>query len=261
MKPKNSNTTTNTKKSSKKSNTSTPAVAAPVTPVATSTAASASAPTPISSADVAQCQALLNQIDGILGPVTALSADDIRRSLKLRKGGAQVVTDLVALCNHHGVTAVGPVTTDSMSAQKARADTLAQIGVQYDAVGKKLSDATFSADSSTWQQATALYTVLQRLALMDPTLAQGIQPVQAFFQTKTTKGNKRATKDSKLLTAAQKRVAKYASSSSSETAAAPPAAAPPAAMSAGSSADASNGTSGSAPVAATLAPASGVAHS
>jgi hypothetical protein len=254
------NTNTTTKKSSKKSNTSTPAGAAPVTPAASTSAAPAPAPTPISAADAAQCQALLSQIDGVLGPVTSLSADDIRRSLKLKKGGAQVVTQLVALCNQHGVTAVGPVTTDTMSAQKARADTLNQIGVQYAAVGKKLSDATFSAESTTWQYATALYTVLQRLSLMDPTLAQGLQPVQAFFQTKKTKGKKRTKEDNQKLVAVQKLSANH-EASSSEAAAAPPAAAPPAAASAGSSAGASNGTSGSAPVAAPPAPANGIAHS
>jgi hypothetical protein len=182
--------------SSSKNSSNTPSAnanAASITPVATAAAAAAPAslPTPITSADAAQCQALLAQVGGILGPVTELSADDIRRRLKLRKGGAQVVAQLVDLCNQHGVTAVGPLTPDSLSAQKARAETLNTIGVTFAAVGKKLGDATFRAESDTWQQATVLYTVLQRLSVIDPTLAQGIQPVQAFFQTKKTKGKGR----------------------------------------------------------------------
>jgi hypothetical protein len=164
---------------------------APSAPVATPPPAAAPAPTPITSAEAAQCQTLLGQISGILGPVTPLSTDEIRRSLKLRKGGAQVVPQLVDLCKQHGVTSVGAVTPDTLSAQKARADTLNTISVNFAAVGKTLGDATFSAESTTWQQATTLYTVLQRLAVDNPTLAQGIQPVQAFFQTVRTKGNQR----------------------------------------------------------------------
>jgi hypothetical protein len=197
----------------------------------------------------------LGQLGGVLGPVTELSADDIRRSLKLRKGGAQVVPQLVDLCKQHGVTSVGPVTPDTLSAQKARADTLNSIGVNFAAVGKKLSDATFSAESDTWQQATALYTVLQRLALINPTLAQGIQPVQAFFQTKKTKGKERAVKVTRKATKAEKTAEKYEPSSSGT------AASPPAAGSTGSSAVASNATNVPAPAAVTPAATNGAAHS
>jgi hypothetical protein len=252
-------TAKNSKKSSKKSASSTSAVSTPVTPAVTTSATSATAPPSISSADAAQCQALLTQLGDILGPVTELSTDDVRRSLKLRKGGSQVVTDLVALCQHHGITGVGPVTVASMTEQKARADTLGQIGVTFAAVQKKLNDATFSAESGTWQQATALYTVLQRLAVLNPTLAEGMAPVEAFFQTKKTKGTRRATaKDQKLASAEKLVAANQGSTSSASTAAAPPAAGT---TSAGSTAAASNGTSVSAPVAATPVTASGVAHS
>jgi hypothetical protein len=228
------------KKSSKKSTASSAPAAAPVA------SASGSTPVPISESQVAQCQTYLNGIDTVLGPVTQLSADDIRRSLKLRKGGAQVVTQLIALCNHHQVTAVGPATVASMSAEKARADALNQIEVQYAAVGKKLRDAKFSAESNTWQQATALYTVLQRLAVMDPTLDAGLEPVQAFFQTKTTKSGQRAATAERKLTKAQKAASKYATSSTEP-------AAPPGATNGGTGAPAgtANGTSVSAPVAAT----------
>jgi hypothetical protein len=213
----------------------------------TSATAPGSTPTPITASHVAQCQSLLDGIDGILGPVTQLSADDIRRSLKLRKGGAQVVTQLAALCNHHQVTSVGPVTVNSMIAEKTQADTLNEIGVQFAAVAKKLSDATFSAESSTWQQATALYTVLQRLALMDPTLAAGLQPVQAFFQTSRTRnGGQRVAQDIRTLKKAQKLASKYQASSTES--AAPPAASSNIPL---ASASASNEASVSAPVAAT----------
>jgi hypothetical protein len=225
-------------------------------PAATPPPVTASAPLPITSSEAAQCQTLLGQISGILGPVTPLSTDEIRRSLKLRKGGAQVVPQLVDLCKQHGVTSVGAVTPDTLSAQKARADTLNTIGVNFAAVGKALGDATFSAESSTWRQATTLYTVLQRLAVDNPTLAQGIQPVQAFFQTVRTKGTKREVEVKRKLTKAQKVAAKYEQPSGS--AAAGPL---PASGSTAPSAGAPNPTSAPAPAAVTPVATNGVAHS
>jgi len=229
-------------------------------PAATPPPATASAPLPINSTEAAQCQTLLGQISGILGPVTPLSTDEIRRSLKLRKGGAQVVPQLVDLCKQHGVTSVGAVTPDTLSAQKARADTLNTISVNFAAVGKALGDATFSAESSTWQQATTLYTVLQRLAVDNPTLAQGIQPVQAFFQTVRTKGTKREAEVKRKLTKAQKVAAKYEQPSGS-AAAGPPPTTGSTGPSPATTASAPTTTSAPAPVAATPAAPNGVAHS
>jgi hypothetical protein len=160
----------------------------PAAPVSTTSVAA-----PIPSEVVAQCIALLEQVATLIGPVTPLSADAIHRSLKRRKGAAQVVTDLVALCRQHGVTSVGPISVEQMSSSMSRATALETVGVQLAATHKMLDDAAFSAWSNTWQHATALYTILQRLALVDPTLALGLKPVQAFFQTKRTKGARVAT--------------------------------------------------------------------
>jgi hypothetical protein len=212
---------------------------------------------------VTQCISLLDQVGGLLGPVPPLSADGIRRSLKLRKGGAQVITQLLALCTQHKVTTVGPVTVQAMTQQLDRANALNQIGVQLDAVQKKLTDAAFSAESVSWQYATALYTVLVRLALMDPTLAAGLQPVQAFFQTKTTKGTKRAKTSIKKAQDATKQAAKYAPPASESTA---PAAASNGSSTTGASsasngaAQAASGNSGGA-TSATAAPVTnGASH-
>jgi hypothetical protein len=200
---------------------------------------------------VAQCNALLDQVAGLLGPAESLGASDIRRSLKLRKGGAQVITQVLDLCTHNGISAVGPVTVQGMSDQLARATALNQIGVQMTAIQKQLSDAAFTAESTAWQYATALYTTLQRLALMDPTLAAGLQPVQAFFQTKKTKGTMRATAAVAKLRAVTKTAAKYAAPKSETPA--PVAAVNGTSTSAGA---ASSGTNGAAAVtsAAPVAP-------
>jgi hypothetical protein len=254
---KNANATSSTKPSTKsnakrtsKKSASPVAPVVTVTPVASTTAAAVSPPS-LTPAEVSRSQSLLTDLSSLLGPVTPLTPDDIRQSVKLRKGGAQVITQLIALCNHHGVTSVGPATVESMTAEMARAELLNTIGVHFAAVGKQLSDATFSSESSAWEQATALYTILQRLSLMDPTLAQGLAPLQAFFQTVRTKGTKRAKADALKVKAAAK-LGTTRELPATATATTTATAAPPAA---------SRGTTVSAPAAAVVVPTNGIAHS
>ena len=253
---------TSAKTSSKSSPT------APVTPPAvTSSSSAATSPksvvAPISAGVVAQCNSLLGQVGALIGPVEQLSAADIRRMLKLRKGGVQVITQVLDLCNQHGITSVGTVTVQNMSAQLARATARNQIGVQMSAVPKALTDASFSAESDSWQCATALYTTLRRLAIVNPTLAAGLQPVQAFFKTKKTVGKVRATKAKARVSAASKTEEKYASLT--ETAAPPAAVAPGAGASSTSSTSstsaAPSGSSGAAPTASVVPASNGATHS
>ena len=213
------------------------------------------AATPISPATIAQCLALIGQIEALIGPVKPLRAVDIRHALKLRKGGAQVIGQVIDLCNHHGISTVGPVTVQGLSAQAARADALNQIGVPLGAVQKKLADATFSAESGSWQSATALYTTLQRLSLVDPTILAGLQPVEDFFKTKKNVGMKRANQATSKANSADTRAAKYARHS-------PETPAPPAANgNAAPAAATPSGTTAPAPAApvATVAPVTSAA--
>lgn len=208
---------------------------APVSTTASAPASPTPVVTPLSAGVVQQCVSLLSQADSLLGPVTALSTSQIRQTLKIRKGGLQTVTDILNLCNQHGITGVGKVQVSTMSAQLAQAKALGQIEVQLGVLKKHLSDATLNAESATWQNATALYTVLQRLAVVDPTIATGLAPVQQFFQNVRTKGKVRANKKAAKVKAAEKTVAENASAStpsataSTETSSAPPAAPAPAA--------------------------------
>jgi hypothetical protein len=253
----NTKSNANVRKSTKKS---APAQAPVATPPSPAAAPSPAVP-PIDSTAIAQCNSLLDQVSILIGPVTELSASDIKQSLKLRKGGAQVVTALSALCQHHGVTAVGPVTVAGMTAEMERANALNEIGVKFSAVQKELTDAAFSAESTCWQYATALYTVLQRLAVMDATLAAGLAPVQAFFQTKKTKGTRRDAAVAKKVKAAAKAVAKHPSPTAETQSPPAPVNPAPAATAATSGTNGVNLTNGPAPVASPAPAANGVAHS
>jgi hypothetical protein len=175
-----------------------PTETAPTT-ATTSTAAkdatSATSATVITSMNdpaVKESISLLDQIAAHVGETPALNADQIRRATKMRKGGAGIVPQLLALCAQQGVTQIGPLTTKEMSEQLARGDALVQVGKHTGVVQKQVKEAGMNAHGRTWQIATTMYKTLQRMAVDDPELALGLQPVQEFFRTKKTKGKERA---------------------------------------------------------------------
>jgi hypothetical protein len=162
--------------------------------------------TTMSDAAVTECSALLDQVLALVGDQASLNADQIRRSTKMRKGGAEVIPMIVALCQQHGITQVGSLTIAEMSSELSRGDALAQVGVQSGLVQKKVKDGAMAARGRSWQIATTLYTTLKRMAADDAQLALGLAAIASFFQTKRTKGKVRQNKK----VSAQKKLAKQA---------------------------------------------------
>jgi hypothetical protein len=143
---------------------------------------------------VQECNTLLDQVIAMVGTQPALSADQVRRATKMKKGGAEVIPKILALCQQHGVTKIGTLTTQEMSEQLQRGDALLQVGVRSALVQKKVKESAMSAHGRTWQIGTTMYKTLQRMAKDDPEIALGLQPVESFFQTQRTKGKVRANK-------------------------------------------------------------------
>jgi len=150
---------------------------------------------------VQQCASLLDQVVSMLGSAEPLNADQIRRATKMRKGGAEVIPQILALCEQHGVMKIGSLTAQEMSDQLKRGDALAQVGLRTSVVQKKVKDSTMGAHGRSWQIGMTMYKTLQRMAVDDPELALGLEPIESFFQTKKTKGKVRENKKAR---AAQK---------------------------------------------------------
>jgi hypothetical protein len=140
---------------------------------------------------VKQCIALLDQVLALLGGGGPLSTLEIQHGTKMRKGGAEVIPKILALCHQHGVTNIGSLTIREMSDELDRGNALNQVGLKLALVQKKAKDQAFEAYGRTWQIGMTMYTTLQRLAVDDPELAVGLEPVVSFFQTKKTKGTVR----------------------------------------------------------------------
>ena len=185
------------------------ALAAPA-PAVKSAPAAAPAPsvvTTMTDPAVQECTSLLDQVIAKLGVHQALDTSGIRRATKMRKGGAEVIPKILALCLQHQVTQIGTLTTQEMSDELKRGDALEQVGLRGALVQKKVRDSAMGAHGRSWQIAMTMYRTLQRMALNDPELALGLADVESFFQTKRTKGkvraNKRASAASKAAKAAE----------------------------------------------------------
>jgi hypothetical protein len=233
-------------------------------PVAATPAVAASAPTTVTTmADpaVQECSALLDQVVAKLGAQPALSTDQIRRATKMRKGGAEVIPKILALCQQHGITQIGTLTAQEMSDELQRGDALVQVGLKSGAAQKKVKDAAMSAHGRSWQIGTTMYKTLQRMAVDDPVLALGLQPVEEFFQTKRTKGKVR---ENKKASDAKKLAKEQAAGTAPAPVATEPVAAAPVAVAAapagnGGAVAGSNGVNGAA-AAASATPVNGAGH-
>lgn len=214
------------------SSTEVTGVVTPAAPtVAQAPVPAAPAPTVVTTmadAAVQECNTLLNQVLTKVGSQEPLNVDQIRRSTKMRKGGAEVIPKILALCQEHGVTQVGPLTVQEMSDEQKRGDALLQVGLRSALVQKKVKDSALGAHGRSWQIATTMYTLLQRLAVNDPELALGLKPIEDFFQTKTTKGRVRENKKASKAKKAAKGAAVEASAAEGATAATAVEAPPPA---------------------------------
>ncbi len=109
-------------------------------------------------------------------PLTPLQRS---RTMKPRAGGSDAVRTLGALAVKHGVDALVDVPT--MLANSNAADRIRPFAAPIANLHRLVGDLVLSADGASWKTATAIYTILQRLAVDDGTIAQDLAPFAASF--------------------------------------------------------------------------------
>jgi hypothetical protein len=194
-------------------------VAAPAVKSAPAAAPAPSVVTTMTDPAVQECTSLLDQVIAKLGAQQALDTSGIRRATKMRKGGAEVIPKILALCLQHKVTQIGTLTTQEMSDELERGNALEQVGLRGALVQKKVKDSAMGAHGRSWQIGMTMYRTLQRMALNDPELALGLADVESFFQTKRTKGKVRANKRASAASKAAKAAASAATTGAEPAAA------------------------------------------
>ena len=134
---------------------------------------------------------VLDELNALVGTVTkwlgnppALTAADMRRSNKLRKGGETVIPTVAALADQFGLTStVHP--TDAMLAKAKMAQSLIPLHRKLVALTKQVGDTMFQANSESWESATVHYATLSRMARADGDVAKTLAPVKKFFASKS----------------------------------------------------------------------------
>jgi len=154
----------------------------------------------LSDAVVTECVGALDQVAAMLGDGEPLDSVQIRHSTKMPKGGAGIIPQLLALCQQHGVTTIGPLTTTEMSQTFDRGNAINQVGSHVDVVRKKVGDLALGSHGRTWQIATTMYGTLRRMAADDPNLALGLEPIKGYFK----KPRKAKTAEQQAVAAAKK---------------------------------------------------------
>ena len=134
---------------------------------------------------VAQSKSKLDEVEAKLGTeAPQLTADDKRRTAKLRKGADRIVAHLGVVLTSAGIDAAG-LSVDQMLSDLERAQTLEELQRRIDSLSKRVSDEVFAARASSWTTAMAGYAVLQRLAKKNGDVATQIEPVVTFFAYRT----------------------------------------------------------------------------
>jgi hypothetical protein len=109
-------------------------------------------------------------------PLTPLQRS---RTARARPGSSAMVRTLGALAVKHGLDALVDVPT--MLANSDAADRIRPIAAPITSLHRLVGDLVLSADGAAWKSATAIYTILQRLAVDDGTIAQDLAPIAAEF--------------------------------------------------------------------------------
>jgi hypothetical protein len=119
---------------------------------------------------------LVKVVGGGQKPLTPLQRS---RTTQTRAGASATVRTLGALAVKHGVDTLVDVPT--MLANSEAADRIRPLAAPIANLLRLVGDLVLSADGAAWKSATAIYTILQRLAVDDGTMAQDLAPIAASF--------------------------------------------------------------------------------
>jgi hypothetical protein len=112
----------------------------------------------------------------------AMTAEDRRRTVKVRKGGEKYIPKLARAAVASGVTPSG-YSIDEMTASAALVQKLEPLEETLTTLLKLVQDARVRASGATWDTATLVYSMLKPVAARDGKVATAILPVKAFFAT------------------------------------------------------------------------------
>ena len=119
-----------------------------------------------------------------------LTPTERKRMLKLRTGGVDTTRTLATLATRYKVDST--VDVPAMLQNVAQLEELAPLLDSATNLMQIVHDQVLVAAGDSWKSATTIYTMLQRMALDDPRLADELAPVAAMFANKKAPSHGRA---------------------------------------------------------------------
>jgi hypothetical protein len=153
--------------------------------------------------DVTEALKLLDQAIAALAlpPPQALTAKQRKAATRSRKGMERVVPTLANLSTEHGVS-VPKQPTSTMTSQLALVTQLESVQQKLTSGLTLVGNTIDAARSGSWNTATTLYGMLQKVAHRDPQLGSQLAPVKEFFAYRTPGAKKAHPKRKKKGTVA-----------------------------------------------------------
>ena len=102
------------------------------------------------------------------------------RMAKALKGGKDLLPSLLRMAARHGVQVAGLAPAD-LQPHLDQVANLEPLLAALQSATTLVGDTTLQAKSQMWKRTTALYTILSRMALDNPTLRDELQPATEFF--------------------------------------------------------------------------------
>jgi hypothetical protein len=131
---------------------------------------------------LAECTALAERMDDLLGGIEPLSTSEVRAMLKLRKGGDAIIRALAEQCEKLAITRAGHVSVEDMTRAMDRAQAVRSVLERVELVHARLDSSRLRAASASWSSAMTFYALLRSLSARDPSVKEGLANVVAFFK-------------------------------------------------------------------------------
>jgi len=173
-----------------------------------------------STMDVAGAVTLLDQVTAALAlPSQVITTKQRKAATRSRKGMDKVVTTLSTLSAEH-VVSVPKQPTSQMTSNIELANQLEPVMQKLTGLLTLVGNNVDFARSGSWNTATTLYGMLQKVAHRDPGLRSQLAPVQEFFAYRTPVAKKAHPKQKgkRAALAAEKQAAAQATAESSVSA-------------------------------------------
>jgi hypothetical protein len=133
---------------------------------------------------LAECTALLERMDILLGAIEPVTPDEARATLKTPGNGEIVIRELAAHCRETEITRAGCITVDDMTRAWDRAQAIKRVVELADLVHARLAAARFRTESDSWRAALTFYALFRSLSTRDASVKARLETVVTFFRHK-----------------------------------------------------------------------------